>query len=147
MREHGLRSLIFELRPGSIERDRLEQALRTHAAAVESRVGLPIHVEVDLDARLPLEVEETLYRVTQEALHNIVRHAGARLARVHVERAGAVARLTVRDDGRGFDAATIPEGHLDVAGMRERAERVGGTFGIASIPDTGTTVTVELPLG
>jgi len=141
-----MRSLIFELRPGSIERDGLEQALRTHAAAVESRVGLAIRLEVDLDERLPLEAEETLYRVSQEALHNIVRHAGARLAQVRVERLGNVARLTVRDDGHGFDAAAIPEGHLGVAGMRARAERVGGRFALASAPGEGTTVTVELPL-
>ena len=141
-----MRSLIFELRPGSIERDGLEQALRTHVAAVESRVGLPIRLEVDLEERLPLEIEETLYRVAQEALHNIVRHAGARLAHVRVERAGGVTRMVVRDDGRGFDAAGIPEGHLGVAGMRARAERVGGSFALASAPGAGTTVTVELPL-
>jgi len=141
-----MRSLIFELRPGSIERDGLEQALRTHASAVESRVGLAIRLEVDVDERLPLEVEETLYRISQEALHNIVRHAGANLARVRVERGSGLARLTVRDDGRGFDVAGIPEGHLGVAGMRARAERVGGTLRIVSSPGAGATVIVELPV-
>ncbi|MFN8621528.1 MAG: GAF domain-containing protein [Chloroflexota bacterium] len=142
-----MRSLIFELRPGSIERDGLEQALRTHAAAVESRVGLPIELSAALDERLPLEVEETLYRIAQEALHNIVRHAGASRAWVSVERHGSVARLVVRDDGRGFDPGTIPEGHLGVAGMRARAERVGGSFRLTSVPGAGSSVTVELPVG
>jgi PAS domain S-box-containing protein len=139
-----MRSLIFELRPGSIERDGLSQALKTHATAVESRVGLPIRLEVDLEERLPLEVEETLYRVAQEALHNVVRHAGAKLAEVRLEHVPGWARLTVQDDGRGFDAAGIPEGHLGVAGMRTRAERVGGRFRLDSAPGEGTTVTVEL---
>jgi len=141
-----MRSLIFELRPGSIERDGLEQALRRHVAAVESRVGLPIRLEVDFDERLPLETEETLYRIAQEALHNIVRHAGAQLAEVRVERTPRLARLTVRDDGRGFDVAGIPEGHLGVAGMRARAERIGGRLDLLSAPGAGTTVTVELPV-
>jgi PAS domain S-box-containing protein len=141
-----MRSLVFELRPGSIERDGLSQALKTHATAVESRVGLPIRLEVDLEERLPLEVEEALYRIAQEALHNTVRHAGAKLAEVRLERVPGWARLVVRDDGRGFDAGVIPEGHLGVAGMRTRAERIGGRFRLDSSPGAGTTVTVELPV-
>jgi signal transduction histidine kinase len=100
---------------------------------------------VDLEERLPLEVEEALYRIAQEALHNTVRHAGAKLAEVRLERVPGWARLVVRDDGRGFDAGVIPEGHLGVAGMRTRAERIGGRFRLDSSPGAGTTVTVELP--
>ncbi len=70
-----MRSLIFELRPGSLERDGLTQALRTHAAALESRVGLSILVDAELPDRLSLETEEHLFRIAQEALHNVVKHA------------------------------------------------------------------------
>ena len=70
-----MRSLLFELRPASLERDGLVQALRTHVAALESRIGLSILLEADLPDRLPLDVEEALYRVAQEALHNVVKHA------------------------------------------------------------------------
>ena len=81
-----MRSLIFELRPGSIERDGLDKALQTHVAAVEGRVGLAVVLEVELDERLPIEVEEAFYRIAQEALHNVVRHAKADQATVRVWR-------------------------------------------------------------
>jgi PAS domain S-box-containing protein len=76
-----MRALIFELRPGNIEQDGLVRALKTHAAALQGRVGLPILVESDLESRLPLEAEQVLYRVAQEALHNVVKHAAARQVR------------------------------------------------------------------
>ena len=107
-----MRSLIFELQPGSIERDGLAQALRTHVTALESRVGLPIVLEVEVGGRLPLEVEETLYRIAQEALHNVVRHASAKQARLRVGHGDGWARLLVEDDGHGFDPAQVPAGHL-----------------------------------
>ena len=72
-----MRALIFELRPGNLEQDGLVRALKTHTSALQGRLGLPIVVESDVDERLPLTVEETLYRIAQEALHNIVKHAKA----------------------------------------------------------------------
>jgi PAS domain S-box-containing protein len=141
-----MRSLIFELRPGSIEHDGLEQALRTHAAAVGSRIGLAIRVESELVDRLPLEVEEAFYRVAQEALHNTVRHARAAGATVSVARDGAFARLTVADDGVGFDPGEVPERHPSVAGIRGRVERLGGRTRLVSAPGRGTTVVVEVPV-
>ncbi len=142
-----MRSLVFELRPGSIERDGLELALRTHVAALEGRVGLPIVLDVDLHDRLPLEVEETLYRIAQEALHNVVKHASARQVRVRVSRTPGEARLTIEDDGRGFDPASVPEGHLGLTGMQARAERLGGRFSVRSRPGSGTAVRVQVPIG
>lgn len=140
-----MRSLVFELQPGSIERDGLEVALRTHVTALEGRVGLPVLLDVELDERLPLDVETTLYRVAQEALHNVVRHASAAQARVRVTRDDGCAMLSVRDDGRGFDPAAVPEGHLGLEGMRARVDRLGGTLRIETGP-TGTAILVEVPL-
>ena len=143
-----MRSLIFELRPGSIDRDGLALALRTHAISVEGRVGLAILLEADLEERLSLDVEEALYRIAQEALHNVVRHASARQARVRVEREDGTARLIVEDDGRGFDpAAGIPEGHLGIAGMRARADRLGGGLAIGRRPGGGTRLEGAVPFG
>ncbi len=72
-----MRTLIFELRPRGLETDGLAQALRNHATAVAGRTGLAITVDTDLETRLPLDTEEALYRIGQEALHNVVKHANA----------------------------------------------------------------------
>ncbi|HEU4673870.1 MAG TPA: GAF domain-containing protein [Candidatus Limnocylindrales bacterium] len=140
-----MRSLIFELRPGSLEQDGLVQALRTHATAVEGRVGLPVLFDADGVDRLPIEVEEALYRIAQEALHNVVKHAAARQVRIALRRDRDVVHLRVEDDGKGFDPAAVPPGHLGLAGMRARAERVGGALVVASAPRSGTRVEVTAP--
>jgi signal transduction histidine kinase len=139
-----MRALIFELRPGNLEQDGLVRALKTHAAALQGRLGLPIVVESDLTDRLPLPAEEVLYRIAQEALHNVVKHAAARQVRVEVRRHDGGVRLRVEDDGKGFDPAAVPDGHLGLAGMRARSERVGAQFLCTSQPGEGTTVEVVM---
>ncbi len=141
-----MRSLIFELRPGSLERDGLPQALRTHTAALESRVGLSILVDADLAERLPLEAEENLFRIAQESLHNVVKHAGAKHVHVTLALRGELVQLSITDDGRGFGPEGTTEAHLGIAGMRARAERLGGTVTIRSRVDDGTTVEARLPV-
>jgi signal transduction histidine kinase len=141
-----MRTLIFELRPRGLETDGLAQALNTHAAAVEGRTGLAVTVEVDSDERLPLETEEALYRIAQEGLHNVVKHANARTARIELRRSGRELRLTIDDDGIGFDPTTTPRGHLGLVGMRQRAERLNGTLVISRRPAGGARVRVSLPL-
>jgi PAS domain S-box-containing protein len=142
-----MRALIFELRPGSLEQDGLVHALRTHAAAVQGRIGLPIVFETDLDGRLPIEVEDALYRIAQEALHNVVKHADARNVRLELRRGDEKVRLLVVDDGSGFDEARVPAGHLGLAGMRVRAEKIGGVLELLSSEGRGTTVSVAAPVG
>ena len=142
-----MRALIFELRPGSLERDGLVQAIRTHAAAVEGRTGLSIVVDcTELPERLSLGTEDVLYRIGQEALHNVVKHAGATEARVTVATADGLAILTVEDDGVGFDPAAVQPGHLGIEGMRARAERTGGRLTIDSVPGHGTIIQASLPV-
>jgi signal transduction histidine kinase len=140
-----MRALIFELRPGNLEQEGLTRALRTHTAALQGRIGLPVVVESTLDERLPLPIEEVLYRVSQEALHNIVKHAGARHVRLEVGRIAGGVRLRIADDGKGFDPARVPEGHLGLAGMGARADRIGARFSVKSVPGQGTTIEVLVP--
>jgi signal transduction histidine kinase len=140
-----MRALIFELRPGGLEQDGLVAALRRQATAVQSRVGLPVVVETELDERLPNEIEDCLYRIGQEALHNVVKHAAAHNVKLVIGRVPDGIRIAVIDDGAGFDAAAVPPGHLGLAGMRARAERIGGRFLVDSQPGKGTTIEVVVP--
>jgi PAS domain S-box-containing protein len=141
-----MRTLIFELRPQGLETDGLAQALRNHGAAVQSRTGMSVSVEVEYDERLPLDMEESLYRIAQEALHNVVKHANAEHARIVLRQAGRELKLSVEDDGVGFDPNLAPRGHLGLVGMRQRAERIGAELDIHKRPGGGSKVRVSLPL-
>jgi signal transduction histidine kinase len=140
-----MRALIFELRPGNLEQDGLTRALRTHTAALQGRIGLPVVVESTVEERLPVQVEEMLYRIAQEALHNVVKHANARQVRVEVGPIAKGVRLRITDDGRGFDPERVQDGHLGLAGMRARAAKIGASFSCRSVPGEGTTIEVVVP--
>jgi len=140
-----MRALIFELRPGNLEQDGLTRALRTHTAAIQGRIGLPVVLESTLEGRLPLAVEEVLYRIAQEALHNVIKHAAARQVRLEVGRTAQGVRLRIEDDGKGFDPERVPDGHLGLAGMRARADKIGAQFSCHSEPGQGATIEVVVP--
>jgi signal transduction histidine kinase len=106
-------------------------------------------VWVDIDADrvpedLPEEHKTCIYRVTQEALHNIVQHAGARSVKVVVEQEDGRVRLAIRDDGRGFDPQR--EKGMGLLGIHERVARLGGQFAIDSKPGRGTELRIVLPV-
>lgn len=140
-----MRTLIFELRPSSLESDGLVQALRTHATAVQRRTGLVIVVDAEPIERLALPAEEALYRIGQEALHNVVKHANASHATLKIWRDGAMVRLSVTDDGSGFDPDAVPRGHIGLIGMRQRADLVGGDLRVSSRSGRGTTIEAAVP--
>ena len=96
-------------------------------------------VESALEERLPLVIEEVLYRIAQEALHNVVKHAGARQVRLEVGRTATGSGSTSIDDGKGFDPARVPDGHLGLAGMRARADKIEARFSVWSVPGRGHT--------
>jgi signal transduction histidine kinase len=141
-----MRALIFELRPGQLEEVGLEQALKLHAAAVQGRTGLPISVDCAPVDRAPLAVEDALYRIAQEAIHNVIKHAGASAVAVALDQDAGALRLQVSDDGKGFDPTAIRAGHLGLTSMRSRAEGVGGRIAIDSRPGSGTRVEVAVPI-
>jgi len=110
------------------------------------RIGLPIVLTADDIERLPIEVEDGLYRIAQEALHNVVKHAAARQVRLTLTREPDAVWLRIADDGSGFDPSGTPPGHLGIAGMRARAEKIGATFELSSRRGVGTTIDVRVPV-
>ena len=98
------------------------------------------------EERLPNEVETTLYRITQEALTNVVKHAGATKVSILLVRRSGSATVVIEDDGGGFDPADAAPDRLGLEGMRERAELHEGRLTIETSPGSGTTLVVEIPL-
>ena len=138
-----LRTLLSELRPDTIARTPLSQLLaRLGDALAGSAAGLDVVTTADDALILPAEVHVTFYRVAQEALANVRRHACAAHAAAVLEATEDGVRLEVRDDGVGYDTATLPRG-LGIGIMRERAHDVGARLVIESAPGAGTTVTLS----
>ncbi len=139
------RRAIQTLRASPLEELGLPGAIHQLAQSFVDRAGLEISTSIaDKIGDLDPETENVVYRITDEALTNVVRHAEATSARVDLRRKSGKIRLEIADDGRGFDAeADAPEGHVGIKGMHERAEVVGGTLAITS-GDDGTTVLFEV---
>jgi signal transduction histidine kinase len=145
----NLSALIAELRPAALDEIGLVAALRTLAErkAREGNLSIDVLAQVgEGDLRLPPETESLLYRLVQEALTNVVKHAGASRAEAVLEREDGVVELTVSDDGRGFDPASV-SGGFGLTGMRERVELAGGSLRIEAGAGEGTTVSATIPVG
>jgi len=119
--------------------------LRQLGEATAGRTRLEVITHVEGQARpLPPAVQVALYRLAQEALNNVVKHAQAYRATISLDyEASGVLRLRLEDDGRGFDPSAIPAGHLGLGIMRERADAIGARFQLRSRPDGGTVVEVD----
>ncbi len=142
-----MRALIFELRPDSLQEEGLAAALRKHAAAVSAREGLRVDVEAP-EGRIPLGPGQDLhlYRLAQEALHNVVKHAHAGEARFCLAVEGGNVVLEIADNGVGFDLSAVTPGHLGLRTMADRAGDMGGTLRIQSAPGAGVSARVTVPL-
>jgi len=144
------RRLAFDLRPTVLDDIGLTPALERLTAEVAERTGLAVELDVGLaaDQRLAPETETVVYRVVQEALTNVVRHAQATHVSVTVAQLGGQVRTLIEDDGSGFDAAARPpRGHLGLDGMDERARIVDGALHVTSTIGVGTTVMLDIPRG
>jgi len=146
-----MRTLLIELRPAALVKANLDDLLRQLAEAVIGRARVPVTLEVQGHRSLPHDVKVAIYRIAQEALNNVAKHAEATQAtvslhcsppgldeKVQVERV----KLCVGDDGRGFDVNGVSPAHLGIGIMRERAEAIGATLTIESQPGHGTQVMV-----
>ncbi|OIN94655.1 MAG: ATPase [Anaerolineae bacterium CG03_land_8_20_14_0_80_58_20] len=139
--------LSMRLRPRVLDDLGLAAALERLAHEWQARYKIPVDVVIQLEERLPGELETALYRIVQETLTNIVRHAQAKSASILIEKHGNTVRAIVEDDGLGFDpTAQRGERHLGLLGMRERAELLNGTLTIESTPQRGTSVFIEIPI-
>jgi signal transduction histidine kinase len=144
---YDMRLLVFELRPFMLETEGLVSVLRARLAAVEDRAGLKTEVLVEEERRLPIVIEEELYRIAQEGLNNVVKHAAARHVRIRIKYDDNSASLEMIDDGLGFDTnAADQSGGFGLQGIKERAQRLGGSLQIESAPGKGTHLKVEFPI-
>jgi PAS domain S-box-containing protein len=140
-----MRALIFDLRPESLEHEGLVAGLIKQATSLRVRHHIQIETNFCAEPEVSLSVKETLYRIAQEAMHNIVKHARANQAALLLECDSDRIILEIRDHGVGFDANAIYHGHLGLQSMRERAMRLNGRLEIESHEGQGTRVRVEIP--
>ncbi len=146
-----IRRSIYALRPLALDEVGLLAALPRYVADFNDQNDVYVDVQIDVAGEsLPVALELPLFRVIQEALNNVAQHAGASLAWVRLEAAEDGITLTIRDNGRGLDVASLAgagrSGHLGLIQMRERIEQAGGQLTVASQPDKGTEIRVDLPL-
>jgi signal transduction histidine kinase len=149
---NNLRNLITELRPAELDELGLESALESLAHRRAETSGMKVALDIDLGngyggapRRLDASIENTIYRLVQEALSNAAKHAAADRVDVRLTALPRSVELVVRDDGRGFDPTARTSG-FGLMGMRERVELVRGTFDLESEAETGTTLHVVLPI-
>ncbi|HEY6347431.1 MAG TPA: two-component regulator propeller domain-containing protein [Bryobacteraceae bacterium] len=144
------RRSVTDLRTPELEEQDLASALRSAAYRWTAASKASVAVRVDeLKEKLPAEMGQNILRIAQEAVANALKHAKPRNIWVELERTNQALRLRVRDDGKGFEpsgTSSILAGHYGILGMRERAERLGGTFDLESGPEAGTVVEVTVPL-
>jgi signal transduction histidine kinase len=141
-----MRNLLLELRPGALTEVALEELLRqlVDATASRSRATIKLQLSGRVGA-LASDVQIALYRLVQESLANIIKHAHATSASVSLHADAEGIRICVEDDGRGFDPAVVVPGHLGLAVMRERATSIGASLRIESQPGAGSKVTITWP--
>lgn len=143
-----MRHLMFELRPPVLDSGGLADALRAYAEYELTPVGIDGRIEDRTTEPLDAEGRAVLYRIAQEALHNIVKHANAQHADVLIECSAGVASITITDDGVGISAESRPgslPGHIGLDAMIERARMVGGDCEVRPAPHGGTVVRAWIP--
>ena len=141
-----MRTLLLELRPSALIEAELGDLLRQLGEAVTGRARVSVTVDVQGEsAQMAPHIKVALYRVAQEALNNVAKHAGASQVTVSLYCGSSQAKLYIVDDGRGFDPASVPLDHLGLGIMRERAEAIGATLSIESEIGRGTKVVIVWP--
>ncbi len=138
-----MRSLLAELRPLFLTDSDLGDLLRQLGDALTGRTNIPVSVTVTGKGTLPAEVQVAFYRLCQEGLNNIAKHAGASQVAIDLEYGGSKVELHIHDDGCGFNPANIPAGHYGLSIMRERAKAIGAELLVTSQLDQGTDILIR----
>ncbi len=141
-----MRALIFELRPETLQQSGLVAALSKQIEVMRSRHHLKVEMSLGQEPEVSFEVKEAIYRVAQEAFHNVVKHARARQISIALASGQGLLKMEIRDDGVGFDTTAEFPGHLGLRSMRERVELAKGEFSLESLPGQGTAIKVAFPL-
>jgi signal transduction histidine kinase len=142
-----VRRLAVQLRPKALDDFGLVAAVEHLVQTFSEATAIRVDLEAQLgDKRLPAEVETTLYRIVQEALTNIVKHAGASRVSILMVRSSGSATVVIEDDGQGFDPTEPREEGMGIMGMRERVELHEGRLTVESTPGSGATLVAEVPL-
>jgi len=141
-----MRTLLRELRPQTIVATELSTLLKQLGDGVAARHDIPVGVEVSQLPTIPPEVHVALYRIAQEALSNITKHAEASQVAVKLACDDAAVQLTITDDGQGFDPDDVPAEHMGLAIMRERADAIGAAVTMTSRPGAGTSIVFAWPV-
>ena len=142
---HDVRRLAVELRPKALDDFGLVAALEHLRDTFSEQTGMRVDLEANVGGRLPSDVETALYRIVQEALTNIVKHAQARTVSIVLARSALAITAVIEDDGRGFTPGDDGDG-LGLLGMGERLALLGGKLKLESSPGSGTTIVAEVPL-
>ena len=138
-----MRLLLAELRPSTLTDAELGDLLHMLGNALAGRTNIPISMTVVGEGKLPADVQVALYRLCQEGLSNIAKHAGASRVDIQFQYEAGAVELRIQDDGRGFDPEQTPPGHYGLSMMRERAAAVGATLSITSQPGRGTQIVIR----
>jgi PAS domain S-box-containing protein len=138
-----MRTLLLELRPARLIEVDMADLLRQLAEAIAGRARVPVSVQIEGEVEIPADVKVAFYRIAQEALNNVAKHAQARHAQIQLYGADNAVNMKVFDDGCGFVFERIKPEHLGLGIMRERAEAIGATLEVQSRPDHGTVVSVR----
>ena len=141
----GLRRIVVELRPQALDDLGLVPALESLCTSVAEQAGLEVEFVGGSFSRLGAETETALYRIVQEGLTNVVRHARAGTVAVRIDSAGDWVRLTIEDDGDGFDSPRDDGVGFGLEGIRERVQLLGGRFDLSSRHGAGTVLVAEVP--
>lgn len=141
-----MRALIFELRPETLEKEGLIEALSKQVMMLQARHGLEVKTMLGPEPSIPIQLKEGVYWIAREALHNIVKHANASTVELRVTCGPDVFMLSIADNGMGFDLDADFSGHLGLKSMSERALKLGGKLHIHSGSGTGTNIQLQLPL-